>query len=144
MFADQGGGNVFDHYASLRSRFDRLEATELAEKQRRVDRGFLEQGITFTVYGDDQGTGRIFPFDLIPQIIPDEEWLTIEEGLAQRTVALNLFLHDNHHEGRMLEDGIIPTSAMEIFVKVERLKENHTSTLIREPIRRKTEISLTP
>lgn len=111
MFAGEED-KVFSHYADLRGRFDRLEISELEEKQRRVDRGFLEQGITFTVYGDDEGTERIFPFDLIPRIIPDSEWLTIEQGLTQRIVALNLFLHDIYHEGRILNDGVIPASVV--------------------------------
>ena len=58
---------------------------------------FLTQGITFTVYNDDQGTERIFPFDLVPRIIPAKEWETVERGLVQRITALNLFLHDIYH-----------------------------------------------
>lgn len=107
MFADDGR-HVFDHYADLHHRFDRLEISELEEKQRRVDRGFLEQGITFTVYGDGEGTERIFPFDLIPRIIPDKEWQVIERGLTQRITALNLFLHDIYHGQKIIKDGIIP------------------------------------
>ncbi len=107
MFADESG-EVFPHYAALLHRFDRLDEVELTEKQRRVDTGFLEQGITFTVYGDERGTERIFPFDLIPRIIPDAEWQTIERGLTQRIIALNLFLNDIYHEGRIIKDGIVP------------------------------------
>ncbi len=107
MFAAERG-EVFPHYEALLERFDRLDEAEVTEKQRRVDRGFLEQGITFTVYGDDRGTERIFPFDLIPRIIPDAEWQTIERGLTQRIIALNLFLHDIYHEGRIMKDGVIP------------------------------------
>ena len=107
MFANDGD-QVLPHYESLFERFGRLDPAEITEKQRRVDTGFLEQGITFTVYGDDRGTERIFPFDLIPRIIPDSEWQTIEKGLTQRIIALNLFLNDIYHEGRIIKDGVIP------------------------------------
>ncbi|MCB1063607.1 MAG: circularly permuted type 2 ATP-grasp protein [Verrucomicrobiae bacterium] len=107
MFASDKG-DAFDFYQPLKDRFGRLSPEEIAEKQRRVDHGFLEQGVTFTVYGEDSGTERIFPFDMIPRIIPDREWQTIEQGLTQRIIALNLFLHDIYHDERIIKDGVIP------------------------------------
>ena len=56
----------------------------LRRHQVEADKAFLAQGITFTVYGDDQGTERIFPFDLLPRIITGSEWATLERGLTQR------------------------------------------------------------
>lgn len=114
MFADDV--NPFSHYEGLHDRFGSLGLEELEDKQHKVDRGFLEQGITFTVYGDDQGTERIFPFDLIPRIIPDSEWQMIETGLTQRIVALNLFLHDIYHEEKIISDGIIPEEVVKSAV----------------------------
>ncbi len=73
-----------------------------------VDKAFLRQGITFNVYGDAAGAEKIFPFDLLPRIIPAEEWAHIERGLAQRIQALNLFLHDIYHEQKILKDRVIP------------------------------------
>src|SRR6185436_4768435 len=73
-----------------------------------ADIGFLNQGITFTVYGHDEGTEKIFPYDLLPRIITSSEWATIERGLTQRITALNLFLKDIYHDGKILNDGIIP------------------------------------
>ena len=69
---------------------------------------FLRQGITFNVYGDSAGTEKIFPFDMLPRIIPAKEWEYLERGLTQRITALNLFLHDIYHEQRILKDGVIP------------------------------------
>src|SRR6185369_14483303 len=71
-------------------------------------RAFLTQGITFTVYGDMQGTERIFPYDLLPRIITAAEWRTLERGLAQRLTAINMFLKDVYHEGRIFSEGIVP------------------------------------
>lgn len=107
MFATADGCER-EFYADLRARFDRLSLPDLTEKRRRLDRAFLEQGVTFTVYGDDQGTERIFPFDLIPRMIPDAEWQVIDRGLTQRIVALNLFLHDIYHDGNIIKDGVVP------------------------------------
>jgi uncharacterized circularly permuted ATP-grasp superfamily protein len=106
MFRAPGG--AFDHYDLLLRRFSGFDSNALSEKQRLVDNAFLEEGITFTVYGDNKGTERIFPFDLIPRIIPNNEWQLIEQGLTQRIIALNLFLNDIYHEGQIIKDGIIP------------------------------------
>ncbi len=55
-----------------------------------------------------RGAERIFPFDLMPRIIPASEWEFLERGLVQRITALNLFLHDIYHEQKILKDGVIP------------------------------------
>ena len=65
-----------------------------------ADLSFLLQGITFTVYSDGRGTERLFPFDLIPRILPQSEWEHIERGLSQRVMALNLFLQDVYGQQR--------------------------------------------
>jgi uncharacterized circularly permuted ATP-grasp superfamily protein len=85
-----------------------LSAEELDRYQQAADLSFLHQGITFTVYGNDKGTERIFPYDLLPRIITKDEWGTIESGLKQRITALNLFLKDVYHKGQILADGILP------------------------------------
>src|SRR5258706_11635826 len=82
--------------------------SQLRQHQTEADRAFLTQGITFTVYGDEAGTERIFPYDLLPRIITAAEWATIERGLTQRLTAINLFLRDIYHEGRILSEGIVP------------------------------------
>src|ERR1700704_5750062 len=82
--------------------------SELRQRQLEADKAFLTQGITFTVYGDEEGTERIFPFDLLPRIITASEWRTLERGLPQRLTAINLFLKDVYHEGRILAEGVVP------------------------------------
>ena len=69
---------------------------------------FLHRGITFTVYSEDEGVERIFPFDLVPRIIPRSEWDRLERGLAQRVLALNHFLGDIYHDQKILRDRVIP------------------------------------
>src|SRR5580765_6644261 len=101
-------GQARGHCRALYRDLLELSLKELRERQGEADRAFLTQGITFTVYGDTQGTERIFPYDLLPRIITAEEWRTLERGLAQRLTAINLFLRDVYHEGRIFSEGIVP------------------------------------
>jgi len=97
-------------YQELYERLLELPVASLQQRQQAADAAFLNQGITFTVYGNDEGTERVWPYDLLPRIITSKEWTTIERGLAQRITALNLFLKDIYHEGRILTDGVLPRS----------------------------------
>ena len=81
---------------------------ELFRRQGAAERALLHMGITFNVYGDNAGTERIFPFDIIPRIIEAAEWDVVESGLKQRIEALNLFIDDIYHEQKILKDGVIP------------------------------------
>jgi uncharacterized circularly permuted ATP-grasp superfamily protein len=97
-----------DAYRLLFDRLLELPASEWRQRQQAADRAFLNQGVTFTVYGNDEGTERIFPYDILPRIITGAEWSVVERGLAQRLLALNLFLKDIYHEGKILAEGIVP------------------------------------
>ncbi|MGA7842348.1 MAG: circularly permuted type 2 ATP-grasp protein, partial [Candidatus Acidiferrales bacterium] len=97
-----------EYYQALHRTLVGLPPEELRKSQQAADLTFLHEGITFTVYGSKEGTERIFPNDLIPRIIPAFEWAKIEKGLTQRVTALNLFLRDIYHEGRILSEGIVP------------------------------------
>lgn len=101
-------GHVRRAYRQLVRRLNKLSPHQLDERRQMADASFLNQGITFTVYSDNQGTERIFPFDLVPRIIPAGEWAHIESGLVQRITALNLFLHDIYHNQNILRDRVIP------------------------------------
>ncbi len=106
MFAAEG--QVRPHYSTLFERFQHLDQEEFEQRRSAVDAAFLRQGITFTVYSDEQGTERIFPFDLMPRIIPNSEWVKIEAGLIQRMQALNMFLKDLYSDQRILKEKVIP------------------------------------
>lgn len=96
------------HYRALMEHLQELPADEIQRRKQAADQTFLHQGITFTVYGREEGTERIFPHDLIPRILTAAEWDEIARGLEQRIVALNLFLADLYHDARILSDGVIP------------------------------------
>src|ERR1041384_3888599 len=101
-------GQSRPQYQALYKRLDEIPREELNRRQHAADLSFLHQGITFTVYGRDEGTERIFPNDLLPRVLTREEWTRIENGLTQRITALNLFLKDIYHEGKILNDGVVP------------------------------------
>jgi uncharacterized circularly permuted ATP-grasp superfamily protein len=81
---------------------------QLARKRAEADALFHRVGITFAVYGENEGTERLIPFDIVPRIMPAAEWAQLERGLKQRVQALNAFLADIYHEQRILRSGRIP------------------------------------
>ncbi|HSF09707.1 MAG TPA: circularly permuted type 2 ATP-grasp protein, partial [Nitrospirales bacterium] len=108
------------HYRRLVERLRNFSSKDLELKRRQADQAFLRQGITFTVYGDLQQTEKIFPFDLMPRIIPDLEWRVIEEGIRQRVMALNMFLVDLYGDQRILNDHVVPRDLIESSVHFQK------------------------
>ena len=92
----------------LIDKIESLQEGELALRQKDAEELLLKLGITFNVYGEDAGTEKIFPFDIIPRIINSDDWLQIELGLKQRIYALNEFLQDIYNEKKILKDGVVP------------------------------------
>ncbi len=97
----------------LIDRIESLSEGELTRRHRAAEKALLRMGITFNVYGAEQGAEKIFPFDIIPRVIPAEEWERLERGLEQRIRALNLFLDDIYHDQKILKDGVIPRHIIE-------------------------------
>jgi len=106
MFVEPGIPRA--HYKSVHQALCRLQGAEFKHRAAQAEMTLMNQGITFTVYDDDRGLEKTFPVDLVPRIIPFEEWERIERGLIQRIQALNLFLHDVYHEQHILKDGVVP------------------------------------
>ena len=106
MFA--APGEPRPHYRAVAERLQGMGPAAFARRVRMADVTFRNQGITFTVYSDQRGVEKIFPFDLVPRIVPADEWETIERGLAQRITALNLFCQDIYHEQHILRERVIP------------------------------------
>lgn len=101
---------IRDHYSHVFTSLKELDVAALQQKDRLAGELFMNQGITFTVYSDDAGIERIFPFDIIPRIITGKEWEHVEKGIAQRLKALNLFLKDIYNEQQILKDRVVPAS----------------------------------
>ncbi|QAY92493.1 circularly permuted type 2 ATP-grasp protein [Pseudomonas sp. ACM7] len=102
------GGQVRPHYREFARWLAETPDELLAQRRREADLLFHRAGITFTLYGDEQGTERLIPFDTIPRSIPASEWRVVERGCIQRVKALNMFLADLYHEQRIIRAGIIP------------------------------------
>src|SRR5574343_1659543 len=106
MIADDG--SVRPHYAGYAAWLNETPPDRIARKRAEADALFHRYGITFAVYGEESGTERLIPFDIIPRIIPAQEWKGLEAGLRQRVKALNAFIQDIYHDQEILKAGRIP------------------------------------
>jgi uncharacterized circularly permuted ATP-grasp superfamily protein len=106
MFA--APGQPRPHYQKLAHCFQSIAAAALDRRQNQANSAFRTRGVTFAVYGSEEGTEKIFPFDLVPRIIPSTEWSDIERGLTQRLYALNQFIADIYSHQTILRDGVVP------------------------------------
>lgn len=105
-----GAEGIRPPYMGLLEALKNLQLSDLHEKEALASRLFINQGITFTVYSDNKGIERIFPFDILPRIITSTEWQGVENGIKQRLKALNLFLQDIYHDQNIIKDGVIPAA----------------------------------
>ena len=108
-----GSGGLRAHYRDFHHWLSAQGSEFLEAKRSEADLVFRRVGITFAVYGDEQGTERLIPFDIVPRIIPAAEWRQLEDGLRQRVKALNLFIHDIYHDQNIIKAGVVP--AEQIF-----------------------------
>ncbi len=92
----------------LVNKIESLPEQDLLHKQRSAETALLQLGNTFAVYGSEEGTEKILPFDIIPRIINSTDWQVLEKGLKQRIYALNLFIHDVYHDRKILKDKVVP------------------------------------
>ncbi|MEO0870200.1 MAG: circularly permuted type 2 ATP-grasp protein, partial [Cyanobacteria bacterium J06642_11] len=97
----------------LVQRISNISIDELMLRQQMAQNMLFKLGVTFNVYSDNQGTERIFPFDVVPRVVPSNEWQWLEQGLKQRINALNCFLDDIYNDQKILKDGVIPREVIE-------------------------------
>jgi uncharacterized circularly permuted ATP-grasp superfamily protein len=104
----QADGSPREHYSAYQDWLAGTTADAMHAKRAEADLIFRRLGITFSVYGEEGGTERLIPSDVVPRIISGQEWTTLEKGLAQRVRAINRFLHDIYHDQNILKAGLIP------------------------------------
>jgi uncharacterized circularly permuted ATP-grasp superfamily protein len=92
----------------LINRINSLTIAELQRRQQAAQIALFKMGVTFNVYSDNEGTERIFPFDIIPRVLSSQDWAKLEKGLKQRIYALNQFLRDIYGEQKIIRDSVIP------------------------------------
>ena len=106
------GGAARAHYEAYATWLSEQLPGVMRARREQAEMIFRRVGITFAVYGemDESGSGteRLIPFDLIPRIIPAQEWAALEKGLVQRVTALNRFIHDVYHQREILRAGLVP------------------------------------
>ena len=100
------------HYQGLHRTLRQTSLADLTGLQEQVTGPFSSEGISFKVYGDEEGDERIIPVDCLPRVISASEWRQLEIGLTQRLKALNLFLADVYGPARIVEDGVIPVEVV--------------------------------
>jgi len=101
-------GKPRPHYEALAETLTALKRDEVLGRVRAINTALLQRGVTFTVYADQAGTERVFPFDVVPRILTALEWERVEAGIAQRVRALNAFLYDVYHGERILLEKKVP------------------------------------
>ncbi len=101
-----------DHYHGIHQALSQTSLADLADIQEQVTGSFSSEGISFKVYGDEEGDERIIPVDCVPRVLPGDEWRQLERGLTQRLKALNLFLADVYGPARIVRDGVIPVDVV--------------------------------
>jgi len=97
----------------LIKRVNNMSLVDLRQRQQAAQNTLFKLGVTFNVYSDNQGTERIFPFDVIPRIVSGDEWAWLEKGLKQRVQAVNCFIHDVYNDQKIIKDGVIPLHVVE-------------------------------
>ncbi len=133
MLTSEGG--VRPHYAFYDQWLQSIDPEIIRQRSREADTLFHRVGITFTVYGEDESRERLIPFDILPRIIPADEWAQMEKGLKQRVTALNMFLHDIYHDQDILKAGLIAREQIftndQYLINMQGLDlPNHTYTHI--------------
>ena len=101
-------GQLRPHVKKLAGFLERTTGNDLARNQALAELSLYNQGVTFPVYSDQQGTEKIFPLCLAPRVISAREWAHVERGLVQRIAALNLFLDDMYGPQRFLTEAGVP------------------------------------
>ncbi|MFE1593989.1 circularly permuted type 2 ATP-grasp protein [Nocardia sp. NPDC058705] len=99
-----GSGKVRAPYKGIHAAMAANDVDDLAKRSDALDRAFIDQGITFSLSGQE----RPFPLDLVPRVIAAAEWAKLERGIKQRVTAMELFLADVYGEQNILRDQVIP------------------------------------
>jgi len=107
-----GGAGVRGLYDNYASWLKNISADHLEAKRQEAELLFRRVGITFNVYGEDAGTERLIPFDVIPRLLAAKEWDVLSKGAVQRVRALNMFLDDIYHSGEIIKAGIVSESIL--------------------------------
>ena len=110
MYDEMFGSNdtLRPPYSEYKHWLDGEDAARLTRKSQEAEAFFRKTGITFNVYGEDDGDERLIPFDIVPRVITAQEWRKLSRGIEQRVRAINAFLYDIYHRQEILRAGRVP------------------------------------
>ena len=110
VFDETGGmdGDPRGIYREVAAWFKQASPELIGNRKAEAEAFFRRIGITFAVYGDEQGAERIIPFDIVPRILSNSEWTRLAEGLEQRVKAINAFIGDVYGARDIVRAGIVP------------------------------------
>lgn len=114
-------GDIRPHYIDLHNAINSVSKDRISQLQHSANKTQVSMGMTFNVYHDNQGIEKILHLDIIPRIVPGDEWEKLDRGLKQRIHALNLFIHDVYNEQRVIRDKVLPAEL--IFDNKDFLKQ---------------------
>jgi uncharacterized circularly permuted ATP-grasp superfamily protein len=97
-------GTVRSAYRALHDAIAPTAAADLAVRSEALDRAYVDQGITFSLSGQE----RPFPLDIVPRVISAAEWNKLAKGIVQRVKALEMFLADIYGDAEIVRDGVLP------------------------------------
>ena len=123
---------IFDDHGSVRAHYEpylgwlkNCPPSHLDRKMAEADLLFRRIGITFAVYGEEEGAERLIPSDPVPRMITAKEWSYLHKGLEQRVLALNMFLTDIYNKGNIIKEGIIPAEKIYNNAQFQACMVNH-------------------
>ncbi len=103
----ESSGQPRPEVRKLVERVNSFSKKEITNRQNAAESAFMQMGITFGVYGDQEGLEKVFPFDIVPRIIRARDWELIDRGVKQRVYALNLFINDIYNDQKIIKDRVI-------------------------------------
>jgi len=107
-----GRGGLRPHWVPLMRQLSPLDPDRMADRVEDARRFIRQNGVTYNVYGDPLGLDRLWPLDLVPLVLPADEWRTIEAGAVQRARLLDAMLADLYGPQALIAEGAVPAPAV--------------------------------
>ncbi|GAA5157681.1 circularly permuted type 2 ATP-grasp protein [Viridibacterium curvum] len=105
-------GTPREHWTALISHLEELGPRALQSAREAVQRQIGDNGVTYNVYADPRGADRLWDLDLVPQVLPAEEWAQIAAGIRQRATLLNATLRDLYGPQNLVAENLLPASLL--------------------------------
>jgi uncharacterized circularly permuted ATP-grasp superfamily protein/uncharacterized alpha-E superfamily protein len=102
------GGAPRAHWRALLASLEHEAPAMMRQRLDMVRRQVRENGVTYNVPADADGKRRPWDLNVLPLVLPHEEWSGIEAAIVQRATLLNRILGDLYGEQALLAEGLLP------------------------------------